>query len=112
MPPYNDPQEDLGYVEPTEIVAIIPPTLTVNVKFYITSSIIHRLYLKGVIVGLSMDNANMYLINLIGICASHTIPGVDQEALTLSLFLFPLTSEVILWLGKLNHGSITTWNKL
>lgn len=92
--------------------AIILFTLPPGVKFHITSSMIQFLNLKDVFVGLAMDDANMNLINIIGICTSYTIRGVDQEAFRLTFFLFSLTSEVLLWLGELPWGSITAWNEL
>lgn len=39
----------MGYVELVEMGAIIPPVLPPNVKFDITSAMIHLLKLKGVI---------------------------------------------------------------
>lgn len=49
----------MGYVAPTKMGSIIPPTLSPNVKFDITSAIIQLLNLQGVFSGESTDNATM-----------------------------------------------------
>lgn len=102
----------LGFVEPTETGAIIPLGLPLGINFNNTSGMIQLLNMKGVFASLLNNDANMNLINIIRICASYTIPGVDWEALKLRLFLFSLTGEAILSLGEFSHGSITLWNKL
>lgn len=38
--PYDDPDEDMGYVKPTEIRSIIPPMFSLGVNFDIISAII------------------------------------------------------------------------
>lgn len=45
--PYDE-EDDMGYVEPTEKRAIIPPTPPPNFKFDITSAMIQLLNLKGI----------------------------------------------------------------
>lgn len=75
-------------VDPAKTGAIVPPTLTPNVKFHITTVIIQLLNLKGALSGEAIDDANMHLTNFIRICTSYTIPRVDQEALRLWLFPF------------------------
>lgn len=57
--PYNDPDEDIGYVETTNIEAIIPPTLPPGIKFDIISAIIRLLNLKDMFVGLPTGDENM-----------------------------------------------------
>lgn len=96
-----DNKEDVGYVEPTKIWAFISPTLPLVLKFDKTSDIIKLLNLKGVFVGLSMNDEN-YLANFIRIYTFYTIPGVDQVALRLRLFFFSLTRMVLLWFRELS----------
>lgn len=69
--------------------------------FDITNAMIQLLNLKGVFAGLPNDDINVYLINFIGICSSHTITWVDKEDLRLRFFPFSLTGEATLLLGEL-----------
>ncbi|KAF3678893.1 hypothetical protein FXO37_04142 [Capsicum annuum] len=80
---YEEEDEDLGYVEPTESGSIISPTLGHNVKFDITSAMIQLLNLKGVFLNAAKDDTNMHITNFLRICTYCTIPRVDQEALRL-----------------------------
>lgn len=109
IPPYDE-YEDMGYVEPIEIKAIVLPALPPNVKFGITSVIIQLLNLEGVFFGLEKYDPNMHLANLTGIYTSYTMLGVDQKAFRLRLFPFLLIEEASLWMGEIPRGSITTWN--
>lgn len=102
----------MGYLEPAEWGAIVPPVLAPNVQFDITNAMIQLLNLKGVFSGAAKDDANMHLTNFVGICTNYNIQGVNQEALRLRLFPFSLTGEGSLWLGELLRGSITTWYEL
>ncbi|KAF3672677.1 hypothetical protein FXO37_07403 [Capsicum annuum] len=108
--PYIDDKEDMGYVEPTETGAIVLPILLPGIKFDITSVMIQLLTLKGMFVGLPIDDANLHLTNFLVICNSYTDLG--QEALRLRCFPFYLTREAFLWLGELPRGFITAWNEL
>lgn len=83
-----DDEKDVGYVELTEIRAIILPVRPHYVKFDLTSAMIKFLNLKGVILGLAIDDTNMYLTNFLGICTTYTILGVDQKALIWKFFPF------------------------
>lgn len=107
LPSYED-EEDVGYVEPVEIEAIIPPALPLNMKFDIISDNIQLLNLRGVFVGLPIDDLNLHLAYFIGIFTPYTTLGVNQESLRLRLFPLTLPGKASLWLVELSRGSITT----
>lgn len=104
--------KDIGYFEPSEIRAIIPPALAPNVKFDITSAMIQMLNLKDIFLRFATYDVNMHLANFSRICTSHNILSIDPEAWRLRLFLFSLTRETSLCLGELSRGLIMTWNEL
>lgn len=70
MPIYNDPEKYLKYIEPIEIGAIIPSELPYGVKFDITSIMIQLLNVKDVFIGFLSNEANMYIMNFMGIYTS------------------------------------------
>lgn len=73
---YKEQETDSAYVEPIKTGAIISPELTQGTKFDITSAMIQLLNLKGVFVDLPTDDANMHIMNFVGIYTSYnfTIP--------------------------------------
>lgn len=88
--------------------AIIPPELPWGMKFDITSAIILLLNLKGIFSGLLTNDANIYVVKILGIYTSDNISGVSNEAIRLRLFSFSLIGKATLWLAGLQRGSITT----
>lgn len=89
-------ENDIGYIETTEIGANIPPALPSNLKFDITSAMIQLLNLKVAFLGSDIVNRNMYLSNFVGIYTFYAIQEVDQEALRLRLCPFSLIEEASL----------------
>ncbi|KAF3626798.1 hypothetical protein FXO37_30208 [Capsicum annuum] len=79
LQPFEKDDKDMGYVEPAEIEAIIPPPLPPNVKFDITSAMIEPLNFKGVFLRASTDDANLYLANYTRICTTYTITGLKKK---------------------------------
>lgn len=67
----------MGYVDPIETWAIIPPTLSPNVKFDITSVMIQLLNFKQVFVVSDKDETNINLANFVRICTFYTILRFD-----------------------------------
>lgn len=67
LPAYHDLEDNLGYVDPFKTGATISSKLSKGVKFDITSAMIQLVNLKGMFAGLPMDDANMDIINFIGI---------------------------------------------
>ncbi|KAK4706987.1 hypothetical protein R3W88_033459 [Solanum pinnatisectum] len=88
---YEEDDADLDGAGAT--VAIMLPPLPPDVKFTITSTMIQLLNLKGMFRGAASDDANKHLMNFVTICKSQEIPGVNQTAMRLRLFLLSLTRE-------------------
>lgn len=57
------------------------------------SVMIQLLNLKGMIVGLPIDDANMNVMNFVRICSSFNLPRVSQEILLIKLFPFSLKGK-------------------
>lgn len=64
-----------------ETVSIIPPKLTQGAKFYILRAMIQLLNLNGVFASLPVDEANMHIMNFVGIYTSYNLPGVGKRLL-------------------------------
>lgn len=76
---YDNPEEDLGYVEPIEIVTVILLEFPQDNKFGITSVTIQLVNLMGVFDGLPTDDVNMHIMNFMGICTSYNMLEVSQK---------------------------------
>lgn len=74
-------EEEQDFLGTIEIGAIIPVELPPDTKLDITNAIIKLLNLKGVFTGLPTTDANMYVMNLVGICNSYNLPRVSQKAI-------------------------------
>lgn len=75
---------DLGYVDLTEIEAIISPALLLNMMFDVTNCMIQLLNLKGVLVGSPTDETNMHLKLIIHYTKSRSGRSQTQVGLFLS----------------------------
>lgn len=76
---YNDLDEDLVYVEPIEMIAIIPPKFLLGTKFDITSSMIQLLNLKIVFDVVPTNYVYMHIMNFVGICTLYILFGISKK---------------------------------
>lgn len=88
IPHYENLEKDLDYLELVEIGVIIPLELPLGTKFHISSAMVHLLNLKEVLSSLPTNDANMYVINFIGIYTCHNLLRVSQKVIRLRLFPF------------------------
>lgn len=77
MPAYDDPWEELGYIVFIKIGAIIPRDFFKEVRLNIKNAMIHLFNLKGAFASLLTDDANIHIINFIGIYISYNLPSVS-----------------------------------
>lgn len=78
----------MGFIEPATIGTIIPHALPPNIKFDIIGIIIQLLNIKGVFLGLSRHDENMFFTNFIGINTFYTtLGGSGSIKIMVSLFL-------------------------
>lgn len=68
--------------------------------------------MKGVFACKVIDDANLHLINFMGIFKAYKLPVVTQDAIRLWLFPFSLKGESTLWLKELPNDLIITWREL
>lgn len=114
-PPINrraPPVEELDLEQTGYADAIVLQEFSGNVKFDITSTMMHLLNMKRLYGGLDHEDPNQHLKNFTEICSVYRLPGVSQEAMRLRLFPFSLTREATVWLRELPNESITCWGEL
>lgn len=69
------------------------------------------LNLKAVFTGHDTADANLYLINFVGIRNFYNLLKVSHDVIEIWFFSFSLVEDVILRFIEFPYGSITNWNK-
>lgn len=74
---YEDDNDVVGLNDVSVIGTIVPPLLSIGVKFDITSIMIKLLNMKRVLSGNTVDD-QLHLMDFLGICKDYKLPNMNK----------------------------------